>query len=130
MMTLLRIEHSAQAEITTSMSRPTWRSSPDFNAPTLMTMSISRAPSKIARRAGFDATPEPVRTAIVEHGMTPAPLTGRRNSQRQLLGDDVDEMPELVAGHGRSRSRIFERRRMYLGSRIAASSQAATIMRA
>ena len=83
-----------------------------------------------ARRAGFDDTPEPVRTAIVEHGMTPAPLTGRRNSQRQLLGDDVDEMPELVAGHGRSRSRIFERRRMYLGSRIAASSQAATIMRA
>ena len=38
------------APVTASMSRSTTRRSPDLSAPTLITMSISRAPSKIARR--------------------------------------------------------------------------------
>ena len=41
---------SRQARVTASMSCSTSRRSPDLSAPTLITMSISVAPSKIARR--------------------------------------------------------------------------------
>ena len=41
---------SRQGRVTASMSHSTMRRSPDLRAPTLITMSISRAPSKIARR--------------------------------------------------------------------------------
>ncbi len=50
MITLLRTPASRHGEVTDSMSRSTRRRSPDFSAPTLITMSISRAPSKMARR--------------------------------------------------------------------------------
>jgi hypothetical protein len=50
MMTLLTTPPPGTDEATASMSRSTSRRSPDFSAPTLITMSISVAPSKIARR--------------------------------------------------------------------------------
>ena len=50
MMTLLTAPAARHGAVTASMSRSTSRRSPDLSAPTLMTMSISRAPSKIARR--------------------------------------------------------------------------------
>ena len=49
MITLLRTPHSRHGATTASMSRSTTRRSPDLSAPTLITMSISVAPSKIAR---------------------------------------------------------------------------------
>ncbi len=45
MITLLTTPHCRQASTTASMSRSTVRRSPDFSAPTLITMSISVAPS-------------------------------------------------------------------------------------
>ena len=53
MITLLSTFDSRHADVTARMSRSTRCRSPDFNAPTLMTMSISRAPSKIARRVSY-----------------------------------------------------------------------------
>jgi hypothetical protein len=51
MMTLLIAPHCRHGSTTASMSRSTVRRSPDLSAPMLMTMSISVAPSKMARRA-------------------------------------------------------------------------------
>jgi len=51
MMTLSNIPFSCAASATARMSSSTAQSSPDFKAPILMTISTSRAPLKIARRA-------------------------------------------------------------------------------
>ncbi len=51
MITLHRAPASWQASATRAMSSRTWACSPLLSAPMLMTMSISRAPSRIARRA-------------------------------------------------------------------------------
>src|SRR2546426_6013248 len=56
MITLLSTPQSWHGMVTASMSRSTTRRSPDLSAPTLMTMSISRAPSKIARRVSYPLT--------------------------------------------------------------------------
>src|SRR5205814_2430130 len=48
------------ASTTARMSRSTARSLPDFSSPTLMTMSISPAPSRIARVASYAFTSESV----------------------------------------------------------------------
>ena len=56
MITLLRAPDSRHGPVTASMSRSTTRRSPDLSAPMLMTMSISRAPSKSARRVSYCLT--------------------------------------------------------------------------
>ena len=60
MMTLLMAPDSWQASLTRAMSLRTRSWSPLLSAPMLMTMSISRAPSRTARRASKAFTSEGV----------------------------------------------------------------------
>ena len=76
MITLLTTPHCRQGSTTASMSRSTVRRSPDFSAPTLITMSISEAPSKIARRVSYcftSAVVAPSGKPTTEQTPTPDP---------------------------------------------------------
>ena len=53
MITLLMAPDSWQASLTAAMSARTWSCRPDLSAPMLMTMSISRAPSRMTERASW-----------------------------------------------------------------------------
>ena len=64
------------------MSRSTTRRSPDFSAPTLITMSISQAPSKMARRVSkcfVSAVVAPSGNPTTEQTLTRLPC--RRRAQ-------------------------------------------------
>ena len=76
MITLLVTPHWRQGSTTASMSRSTVRRSPDLSAPTLMTMSISAAPSKMARRVSkflTSAVVAPSGNPTTEQTPTPVP---------------------------------------------------------
>ena len=82
MITLLSAPQLRHGVVTASMSRSTARRSPDFSAPTLITMSISRAPSKMARCVSY-----PFTSAVVAPSgnptteQTPTPVPARRREQ-------------------------------------------------
>src|SRR4029453_3697108 len=107
MMTLLNAPNSRQGIVTASMSVSTTRRSPDLSAPTLITMSISRAPSKIARRVSHpftSAPPAPPRPAQgkaddrAHADAAPGEQPGRRCHPRRVDADRRElELRRLAA---------------------------------
>ena len=86
MITLLTTPHCRQGSTTASMSRSTVRRSPDLSAPMLITMSISVAPSKIARRVSYcltSAVVAPSGNPTTEQTPTPVPRSRAAASATQ-----------------------------------------------
>jgi hypothetical protein len=108
MMTFNATPASRHASATLVMSVRTRSRSPDFNAPMLITMSNSRAPSRIARRAsialisGGDA---PNGNPITDATLTELPRSARAAGFTQAGFTQTDANPNARASlHNRSMS--------------------------
>src|SRR5262249_39612336 len=65
------------------------------------------------RGAGIEHAAQPVGTTIVEYRVTGTSSMRARLLRREELGDDqVDQPFDFVSGHSRSRSLIFDKRRI------------------